>query len=164
MLKNASYTINKQRICVFMLLISSCLLAACSETESDPENEIREYIENAKLTVESRSHNDTSELIHDSYLDQQGLNKQTVTSKLRAYFFIHKNIHLFTQIESIDLRNENEAFVIVHVAMAANAIADINSLSSLRARVYRFELLLVKDETWLVKQAKWQIAKIKDLL
>jgi len=158
-----SHIANRQRLTVFLLFIFSCLLLACSEEENDPQNEIREYIENAKLSVENRSHSDASELIHDSYLDQQGMNKKAATAKLRAYFFIHKNIHLHTQIESIDLRNENEAFVVVHVVMAANAIADINALTSLRARVYRFELLLLKDDKWLLKQAKWQTAKIKDL-
>jgi len=62
----------------------------------------------------------------------------------RGYFFTHKNIHLFTQIESIHFLNDKSAFVTVHVAMAGAVITDINALSRLSARIYKFELQLIK--------------------
>jgi len=51
----------------------------------------------------------------------------------------------------------------LHVAMAGTVISDVNALSSLSARVYRFELQLVKQEEWLLRYASWAPASIGDL-
>lgn len=145
-------------------LLVSVFLFSCSDDKISPEDEIRQYIENIRVAAEERNHRDVADLVDESYADQQDLKKKQLIKKLRAYFFTHKNIHLYTQIESIVFQSENKAFVTLHVAMTGNAIKDINALNSLRAQVYRFELLLTKNNYWLLKQARWQQTSIKDLL
>lgn len=161
-IKNSVEHSKKTFILAFLILIS--FLCACSEKTTDPEVEIQQYIEALKLAAENRSYSSLDELIHTAYKDHRGLDKKQLVKMARGYFFTHKNINLFTQINSIEFLNENNAFVKVHIAMAGNVITDIDSLSTLRARFYLFELQLTKDKTWLLKQAKWQEASIKDML
>ena len=54
--------------------------------------------------------------------------------------------------------------MVVHVAMAGTAMSDLNAISRLRARVYKFELQLIKEDVWLLQQARWKPADIKDML
>jgi len=147
----------------FLVIIFFCI-TACSDEATSPENEIKQYIESGKLATEKRSHSDLANLIDESYKDHRGWNRLDIKKIARAYFFTHKNIHLLTKIDSIDFQNENSAFVVLHVAMAGNVITDLNSLTSLRARIYKFELQLIKNDVWLLQQAKWQTANIKDML
>ncbi len=146
------------------LLVSTALLMqACSESTTSPEDEIRLYIEAGVQAGENRSVDDLSELIHPDYGDRNGYNRKQLGKLLRAYFFRHKNIHLFTRIDEIELLTDNEASVRLHVAMAGTVISDVNALSALSARIYRFELQLFKQEEWLLRYASWAPASIADL-
>jgi len=140
------------------------LLTSCSDKKTSPEDEIKRYIESGKLATESRSHSDLADLMSEQYRDQKGWNKKQLKNMARAYFLTHQNIYLLTKIDSINFQNENNAFVIVHVAMAGTAMSDLNAISRLRARVYKFELQLIKEDAWLLQQARWKPADIKDML
>lgn len=147
----------------FLLFIFFCI-TSCSDEVTSPEEEIKQYIKSGKLATEERNHSELADLIDERYKDQRDWNKLDIKKVARAYFFTHKNIHLLTKIDSIDFQNKNSAFVVLHVAMAGNVITDLNSLSSLRARIYKFELQLIKNDVWLLQQAKWETANIKDML
>lgn len=157
MKKNLSYAF-------ITILLSYCIIG-CSEKTTDPETEIRNYIENAKLAAESRNHNDFSDLLHDDYKDQRGMDKSQLTKTIRAYFFTHKNIFLYTDIEDINFLENEQAFVTVNTAMSGKVISNTDSLINLRAKIYRFELLLTKEnKQWLLQKAKWKQISVKDLL
>jgi hypothetical protein len=79
---------------------------------------------------------------------------------LRAYFFRHKSLHLFVRTDSIEMLSANQASVSLHVAMAGTVISDVSALTSLSARIYRFELQLVKQGDWLLRHASWEPASI----
>ena len=133
------------------------------DSESSPEDQVRQYVENGVTAAENRNAGDLADLIHDNYLDPRGNNKNQLTQLLRLYFFRHKNIYLFTKFGEINFLSDNQAQVTLHVAMAATAIPDMTTLSSLRAQIYEFELQLVKQEEWLLREAKWQIVSIGDI-
>jgi hypothetical protein len=143
----------------FTILI---LLQACSETAETPEDEIRAFIKSGVEAAENRNLDALSDLIHGNYLDQKGYNKQRLSGLLRVYFIRHKNIYLFTKIEEIDLLAENEAMVRLYVAMAGSVISDVDAIAALRARIYRFELQLIKEGDWLLHRASWKPASIID--
>ena len=143
-----------------LLLLSILLLQACGGDSDAPEVQIRRFIDNAVQAAEARSVDGLSELLQRDFIDQQGNNRQQVGRMLRAYFFRHKNIHLFTRIDDIEILADNQASVSLHVAMAGTVISDINALASLRARVYRFELQLVREDDWLLRHASWAPANI----
>ncbi|VAW69543.1 hypothetical protein MNBD_GAMMA09-2505 [hydrothermal vent metagenome] len=146
------------------LLFISLSLLSCSENKASPEDEIRQYIETVKLAAESREHRRFSDLIRNDYADQMGMKKHQIIGIIHAYFFRHKNIYLLTKIENIVIQSNNRAFVSLYVAMAGSTITNTDSLLSLEARIYKFELQLVKDNQWLLQQAKWQAAEIQDML
>ena len=135
------------------------LLQGCSD-DSSPEDQIRNFIDAGVQAAEARNVDQLGELLHDNFIDQQGNNRQQISRLLRAYFFRHRNIHLFTRIENIEFLTENEASVSMHVAMAGTVISDVNALSSLSARIYRFELQLVKQDVWLLRHASYASANI----
>lgn len=152
-----------KKLVIPFFLVLTFLLLSCSNTKLTPQDEIRQYIEKGVEAAENRSASDLSGLIHDSYSDHKGLGKIQMVKLLRVYFFRHKNIYLFTKIRDITLHSDNEATVTLHVAMAGSVIADASVLSSLRARMYKFELQLIKQEEWLLQQAKWQVASMPDM-
>jgi len=148
---------------VFCLVWAVLLLQACSETANPPEDQIRQFIESGVEAAENRSLDDLSDLIHGNYLDQKGYNKQRLGGLLRAYFFRHKDIYLFTKIEEINLFAENQATVLLYVAMAGSVISDVDAIVALRARIYQFELQLIKEDDWLLHHATWKPASALDL-
>ena len=135
------------------------LLQACSD-DSSPEDQIRRLIDTGVQAAEGRSADQLSELMHINFIDQQGHNPQQLSRLLRAYFFRHKHIYLFTRIDSIEILSENQASVSLYVAMAGSVISDVDALSSLSARIYLFELQLVKQDDWLVRHASYAPANI----
>lgn len=148
---------------LLLLLWAGGLLLGCSGGTNSPEDEIRNFIAGAVEAAERRSSADLTQMIHDSYLDQRGYNKQQVRSLLRVYFLRHKNIHLFTRIGEIELLGDNQATARLHVAMAGSVISDIDAVSALRAQIYGFELRLVKQDEWLLQHASWKPASLVDL-
>ena len=135
------------------------LAQACSDDDST-EDQIRHLIENAVQAAEDRRLDGLSDLMHSDFIDQRGNNRQQLAKLLRVYFFRHKSIHLFTRIDSIEMLTANQASVSLHVAMAGTVISDVNALSSLSARIYRFELQLIKQDDWLLRHASWEPASI----
>ena len=135
------------------------LVQACSDDDS-AEDQIRLLIDNAVQAAEDRSVGSLGDLMHTDFIDQKGNNRKQLAKLLRLYFLRHKNIHLFTRIDSIEILSANQASVGLHVAMAGTVISDVSALSSLSARVYRFELQLIKRDDWLVRHASWQPANI----
>lgn len=146
------------------IIIMSWMLVSCTDASLSPEEEIKNFIELGQQAIENRQHGDLSDMVSHSYKDQQGLNRKQLLGMIRGYFFRHKNIHLLSKIDNIHLQSSNRAFVILYVAMAGKAINDINSLSSIRARVIRIELQLEKEDDWKLQQASWKNGKISDLI
>ncbi|MFV2031092.1 MAG: hypothetical protein ACC663_01240 [Gammaproteobacteria bacterium] len=152
------------KVLITGILCLTLLLQACSNSELSGEDQIKETIESGIKAAENRDASDLADLIDENYLDDKGLNKAQLTKLLRLYFFRHKNIFLFTKIEEIEFLTENRALVSLNVAMAGSVISDANALSSLRARIYNFELELVKEDEWLLQRATWRDASMGDML
>ena len=147
---------------VLCLVLAVNFIQACSDNTASPEDEIRRFISTGISAAESHNLEDLGDLMHGDYRDPKGYNKKQLANLLRAYFFRHKNIYLFTKIDAIELLTENEAVVRLQVAMAGSVIADTDALAGLRARLYQFELQLVKQDNWLLRQALWMPAKLGD--
>jgi hypothetical protein len=142
-----------------LLTLILLLVQACSDDDS-AEDQIRHLIDNAVQAAENRSVDSLSDLMHNDFIDEKGNNRQQLAKLLRVYFFRHKNIHLFTRIDSIEMLSDNQTSVSLHVAMAGTVISDVSALSSLSARIYRFELQLIKQDDWLLRHASWEPASL----
>ncbi len=146
-----------------LLLLSILLLQACSGDDDSPEAEIRRLIDSGIEAAENRNGDALREMLHISYLDDRGYDRKQLAGLLRVYFLRHKSIHLFSKIDSIELINEDQATVKMHVAMAGSVISDIDALASLRAQIYRFELDLIRQDQWQLQRARWARASADDL-
>ena len=146
-----------------LCLSAALALGACGDNRLSPEAEIRRFVDSGVEAGEARSVDAIEALLHPDYLDQKGYNRGQLLKLLRAYFFRHKNIHLFTRVDEIRLLGEDEAEVRLFVAMAGNVISDVSALPSLRARLYRFELRLLHDDRWRLQHARWESARLADL-
>ena len=149
-----------KKLILFSLLL---LLSACSSEQTTPEQAIRDLIARGVEAGESRDTGALIDLTDKNYLDQNGYNRSQLEKLLRLQFLRNKNIFLFSKINSIEFEAEDRALVSLHLAMAGSAISDAGALAGLRARVYRFELLLVKDEEWRVIKANWHAAVAGDM-
>ncbi len=147
---------------VFCLVWAVVLIQACSDNAESPEDEIRHFIDAGVSAAENRSVDELGDLMHEKYQDQKGYSKKQLGSLLRAYFLRHKNIHLLTKIDTIELLANNKAAVRMNIAMAGSVISDVDAISALRARIYRFELQLVKQDGWLLRHSVWAPASIGD--
>lgn len=148
-------------LCCYLSILT--LVTGCSDSVLSPEDEIRQFIATGVEAAEDRSSSDLAELIFSGYKDEKGYGKNQIEKLSRLYFFRHKSIYLLTKIDEIEFVAANEAWVTLHVAMAGSVISDASLLSGLRAQIYKFELLLIKDEKWLLHQANWQPASIGDM-
>lgn len=148
-------------LCCYLSILT--LVDGCSDNVMTPEEEIRQYIKTGVEAAEDRSSSDLAELIFSGYKDEKGYGKKQIEKLSKLYFFRHKNIYLLTKIEEIEFVTANEAWVTLNVAMAGSVISDASLLSSLRAQIYKFELMLIKDEKWLLHQADWQRASVGDM-
>jgi hypothetical protein len=143
-----------------LLLLPLLLLQACSGDSDTPELQIQRFIDSAVQAAEARSVDGLDELLHRDFIDQQGNNRQQLGQLLRVYFFRHRNIHLFTRIDDIEILADNQASVSLLVAMAGSVISDVGALASLRARLYRFELQMVREDDWVLRHASWAPANL----
>ena len=148
---------------IVFFLASALLLWLFLNSQSSPEDQLRQYIEKAVKAAEHRNAADLADLIQDNYLDPRGNNKKQLTQILRLYFYRHKNIYLFTNLREISFLSDDQARVSMYVAMAATAIPDVTTLSSVKAQIYEFELQLIQQEEWLLHEATWHAVNIVDI-
>jgi len=147
-----------------LLLLLTFNLQGCSD-EDPAEQQVRHYIDSAILATESRDLGDFRALIDDNYRDAQGHDKKTLSRMAAGYFLRNRNIHLFSKINHIHFPNPEQAEVQLYLAMTGQAVSDLDSLFSLRAELYQFDIKLVKkDGDWLLNNARWQRVRQDELM
>jgi hypothetical protein len=149
---------------VFLVCFLSLNLVACGKKVT-PENEVRQYIAKAETAAEARDVIAISELVSDNYRDNDGRDRRALAGIATAYFLRHKHIHLFIRVKQIDFPTPKQATVQLYAAMTGTPVKGAQALIDIHADLYRFDLLLVKEEDdWLLSKADWQPANIEDLL
>lgn len=150
-------------------LLSLCFITlfitACSDDDTTPESQVRNFIQTATELAEKRDALELKELIARDYSDDHGFNQANLIRMAAGYFLRNRNIHLLTRIHSIDFPVQNQAKVTVYVAMAGHPVSAIDSLTNIRAQLYRFDLQLVyREATWLIRSAHWQQASLQEFI
>lgn len=153
---------------VFLVCLVSLNLVACGKKQS-PEEEVRQFIAKAVSAAEARDIIALTELISNNYRDEDGRDRRALAGVATAYFLRHKNIHLFTRIKEISFaapqKSQQQATVQLYVAMTGTPVAGAQALIDLRADLYRFNLMLMKEgDEWLLSKVGWQRANIEALL
>lgn len=150
--------------CFLFLIFLLSSMPGCGP-KGTPQEQIRLFIAAGEEAAEKRDWGGIRKLISDNYGDEQRRSKQDLVRVAAGYFLRHDNIHLLTRIEKLTLLQEDEADVIVLVAMADLPVKTVDTLLDLQADLYRFEMKLKReDNDWLLIKAHWRQAEKQDFL
>ena len=126
-------------------------VTACGGDRSDPEQEIRRWVDAAVAEAEARDRGGLMARVARGYADARGNDYERADGLLRYYFLRQRNVALLTRIEEIVVAGETAAEVRLTVGMAG-----AGGSAGLTAEAYRFLLELEKpDEDWLLIRARW---------
>ena len=149
---------------VILIFLITLALSACSEKKS-PEDEVRQFVASAVIAAESREALTIRKLVSDGYMDQSGRDQRALTALAMGYFLRHKNIYLFTQVSEIKFPQPEKSSVKLYVAMTGSPVKGAQALLDIRADLYQFDLMLIKESgDWLLQKARWQRASVEEIM
>jgi len=161
-LKGYSKSLRPAWLVAVACLLLVCTLWGCGSRDT-PEEQVRRFVEAGELAVEGRSIGDVKELISENYSDDHGRTRRDIVALATRYLFSNKNIHVLTRIGELSFPTQNRAILRLFVAMTGQNVSDLDSLLSMQADLYRFDMELVWEENeWKLLKADWQPARGED--
>lgn len=149
---------------LLLLGFATLLFTACSQTDAPLEAQIEQYIASAETAAKERNPLALRALVAENYLDGHGRNQREVVSLAAGYLLRNRNIHTLTRIRHLAFPQPDEAELALLVGLAGEPVDDLETLISLQASIYLFELKLVKtDDNWLLERASWKRASGEDI-
>ncbi len=138
---------------------------ACSSEPETPEAQIRAWVARAETAAENKEGGAVDELVSSRYRDERGLDRRGLKAMLVRHFLANRAIHVWTQIQSIELPENDRAEVVVFVGMAGGPMESIKDIAKLKADLYRFDFELAADSPglWQLTTADWRPAEMEDL-
>lgn len=135
---------------VLLLLLAS--IAGCGGDASDPEKQVRAWLNAMHVAAEEKARRDIVAHISPAYVDTRGNSRDDIDKLLRWYFLQQNKIALLNSVDDIRVVGETAAEVTLTVAMAGTN----NSALGISADAYRFELELEHDgNDWQLISARW---------
>jgi len=149
---------------VGLLLIAT--IVAGSGCGADPEQLVRDRIEEARLAAEAGDLKALGAMLAEEFVDDRGNDRAAVLALVGYYIRVDGGLHIWTRIDGIKIAESGEAQVRLLVALAAGPIEKLEDLTRLRAEVHRFTLTLVEAGRgdWQVTYATWARASLADVL
>jgi len=140
------------------------VLAGCGE-DPPAEERLKAAIASVETAVEEGSPRDAGDILHPDYRDDRHPDKRGALASLFWYTRQHRNIHLFTLMRDVAIdANAGVAKTKVLVAMAGVPLQSIETVISLRADLYEFDVdWQLTDGDWLVTSSRWQRADLSSL-
>ncbi|MDX1507451.1 MAG: hypothetical protein R3358_04160, partial [Woeseiaceae bacterium] len=127
-------------------------LAACGGDVSDPEAEIRAWVDTMQSHAEAKERRDIIDKVSAAYADARGNSRDDVENVLRVYFLRQNRIALMSRIDEIRIIDDTAAEVSLMVGMAGTQ----NSGLGISADAYNFELELEREgDDWVLVSARW---------
>lgn len=137
-----------------VLAVIALLAFGC--TAQDPATVIEQLIEETEVAAESRDTGHFRRLIAESYVDARGNDREQLINLIRGYFLANQSIDVLRRIESVELRGDDAAEVVVLAGVLARR-PGAGLLGGFDGRVYRLELELVENGgDWQVIGATWE--------
>lgn len=128
------------------------MLVACGEPPTEPEEELRAWVEAGVNAAENKERRDLVGMISESYVDAHGNDRGGIEDMFRFYFLRQNKIGLLTKIEEITIYGDTAAKLIMTVGMAGTN----DGVLGFSADAYRFELELEKGgDDWQLISARW---------
>ena len=140
-------------------------LTACGGEPVTPEERVRAWLQTAESAAEKTQITVLQDMISARYKDRKERNRRAMVQLLALYFRRHHAIHVLTRIERIDFPKQDLAKIVLYAAMAASPIDGAQSLTNIKADLYRFELHLTKEgDAWKLLSATWVPASTKEFI
>ena len=128
------------------------LLVGCGDPPSEPEAELRAWVETGIASVEAKERRAIVGMVSDAYVDGRGNERSDLDKLLRVYFHRMNNIKLLPKIEEITIYDDTAAQLVLTVGMAGTN----DGILGFSADAYRFELEIEKDgRDWRLISARW---------
>jgi len=140
-------------------MLALCLtLAACSGNNLPAEDRVRALIDAVAQAVEAGSVRKAVGFLHADYSDPRHTGRQAAGRTLFGLTRRHSGIHLFTLTKTVELSpQQDSATAVVYVAMTGVPVESVEALISVKADLYRFELVLVEEEAeWRILGSRWR--------
>ena len=148
---------------IFVVLMVASLIA-CSGDETSPEQQIAQLNSDAKQAAEAKDVGVLKDMVAEGFKSGQ-YDKNTIMRLVTLYLLGHKNLHLFPLTRSLQIIDQNNATVVILVAIANQPIERADQLMDLRADMLRFNVSYVLvEEEWKVIGVEWKRAKADDFL
>jgi hypothetical protein len=140
------------------LLVVCLTLAACSGDQISVEDRVRALIDAMEQSVEAGSVREAISFLHADYTDPWHTSRQAANRTLFGIMQRHRGIHLFTLTETVELTpQEDSATAVVLVAMTGVPVESVEALISVKADLYRFDIVLLEEEgEWRILSSRWE--------
>jgi hypothetical protein len=140
------------------LLVFCLTLAACSGDQLSTEERVRALIDGMEQSIEAGSVRKTVNFLHADYKDPRHTGRQAAGRTLFGIMQRHRDIHLFTLTKTVELTpQQDSAKAVVFVAMSGIPVESVEALISVKADLYRFDLVLVEEQgEWHILSSRWQ--------
>ena len=148
--------------------LTAVALIGCGSEPDSPETRIRALIAQVETHIEAGEVRSVSDWLAADYRDRNHRTRRDAIATLFLYTRRHRDIHLFTLIQSIDVASDQlSARAVVDIAMTGKRADTAEQLAAMHADLYRFTLELTYDsdlERWLVSSSTWRRAELGSLL
>lgn len=154
-----------RRSAALLAAVSGIAWPACSAQPESAEAQIRALLAEMEEAAEAKEIRPLKAVVSERYADDHGNDRQAIVRLLAYHFLRNQSIHLLTRVAAVELPEPGRGSVTVYVAMAGGPIADVDSLTRLRADLYRFDFALEEiGKSWRVSRAAWRPAEARDFL
>lgn len=136
-----------------LVLLAAGALTACSP--SDPEAEVRAFLDEAVAAVESGRTGFFRQHVSDAYADAAGRTRDDVLGIVRGYFLVNREIEVVYRVAGIEFSGEDFATVVLQAALIGSR--DRPGPVDFDADLRRFDVDLARDGgDWQVVRAQWE--------
>ncbi len=146
-------------------LAAAALATGCGGAPATPEAEVRATLAAAEAAVADHDLPVLKEMVAPDYADAAGRDEAALESLLTLHFLQNARIHLLVRIRQLEFGPADRARVEALVATAGRPIPHLQALAEIRADLLWVDLDLVRREgRWAVIRARWERARLEDLL
>lgn len=137
----------------------------CSNAPETADEQLRQTISEAESSIQAHDLSQAMSYVHPDYQDRHGLDLRQLRAMLAGYFLRHQSLYILSDIEKIEVMQEDEAKVLLFVGVAGSPQQSASSLGQWRGDLLRLDLRFIKQgDEWRVRQADWRRATPEDFI
>jgi len=139
------------------------LLSGCGGSQDTPEDRVRDLIARGEQAAEARSLDYFKDTLSDDYTDAKGNTRKELLRLLTGYYLRNQSIHLWIRVTDVRVLDAGLAEATFYASMAGSPGDGLEQLLSLRADIYRFDLMIDLNNEQILS-AEWRRARGEELV